>query len=96
MRKLIALAIGLGLSLSTVLPAESYILARRRVCTRDWNGVLNLRSGPGQNYRSLGTVKNGDWIDIVGGAQGTDGHFWAYIEPSWSTNRYWVRSDYIC
>lgn len=76
--------------------AEAYIQRRARVCTRDWNGVLNLRQGPGQEFRTISQMRNNDQIDIISSALGRDGYTWYYVEPAWSYNRYWVRADYIC
>ncbi|MDJ0799757.1 MAG: SH3 domain-containing protein [Calothrix sp. MO_167.B12] len=68
-----------------------------RICTRDSGeeGYLNMRSGPGTQYRSVYQIPNGA---VVGVFNVTDrpvyGHFW--YEVAFRNQVGWVRGDFVC
>ncbi len=67
-----------------------------RICTNSPNGRLNIRTGPGTNYRRLGQVPNGAQVPIWGSARGRDGQSYRWQNISYNGVQGWVRSDYVC
>ena len=59
---------------------------------------LNVRSGPGTGYSSLGRLAAGASIHIIGEQQGTDGNLWYQIQYTGSggaVNTGYVSSLYV-
>ncbi len=59
---------------------------------------LNVRSGPGTGYSSLGRLAAGASINIIGEQQGTDGNLWYQIQytgSGGSVNTGYVSSLYV-
>lgn len=56
--------------------------------------ALNVREGPGTNYRAITTLKNGVAVEILESKTGTDGAVWYRIRCASVSDGY-VRSDYI-
>ncbi|WP_009543283.1 SH3 domain-containing protein [Crocosphaera subtropica] len=67
-----------------------------RICTNSRSGRLNVRTGPGTNYRSLTQIPNGTTVPVFDRTSGQDGtpHTWQRI--NYNGVQGWVRSDYIC
>lgn len=65
-----------------------------RVCTRDYNGALNLRNGPGRNYYPVAQVPNNAPLRILSYVWGNDNYRWLRIETSGLVG--FVREDYVC
>lgn len=79
-----------ALALFVATPAAAQVQAR--VCTRDHNGVLNVRSALGTHGRVIGSFRNGQIVNLTG---------WygiAYGGYRWhqTTGNGWVRGDYLC
>ncbi|MDZ4878825.1 MAG: hypothetical protein CLLPBCKN_008263 [Chroococcidiopsis cubana SAG 39.79] len=68
--------------------------AYAEVCTRNRNGRLSLRTGPGQNFGKIEEIPNKDVVALNDSKYGSDGFRWWNI--SHNGNRGWVRADYIC
>ncbi len=65
-----------------------------RVCTRDRNSRLSLRTGPGQNFGKIMEIPNGRSIGLLEGRYGPDGIYW--WQANYNGRQGWVRADYIC
>jgi hypothetical protein len=64
------------------------------VCTKNYNGRLSLRTGPGQNYRKIAEIPNGYGLALNSGRYGSDGFWW--WNASIDGYQGWARADYIC
>lgn len=64
------------------------------VCTRQPNGRLSLRIGPGQQYKKIKEIRNGNLVALVGGQYSSDGFYWWNVLHNGSHG--WVRADYVC
>jgi hypothetical protein len=64
------------------------------VCTRNRNGRLSLRTGPGQQYRKIKEIPDRDSVALNNSEYGNDGFRWWNVFHN--GNRGWVRADYIC
>lgn len=67
-----------------------------RICTNNRSGTLNVRTGPGRNYRSLTQVPNGTTIPVFDRASGQDGQSYTWQRINYNGVQGWVRSDYVC
>jgi hypothetical protein len=65
-----------------------------QICTRQRNGRLSLRTGPGQEYRKLKEIPNGHRVALMDSEYGNDGFRWWNVLHN--GNRGWVRADYVC
>lgn len=65
-----------------------------QVCTNEPNGRLSLRSGPGQNYRKIKEIRNGDTLALNSSQYDNRGFRWWSVYHNGS--RGWVRADYVC
>lgn len=81
---------GLGRTDSMASRPQSYA----QICTNDSNGRLSMRSGPGQNFRKLKEIPNGDEVGLMGGKYGQDSFWWWNV--SYNEGRGWVRADFVC
>ena len=61
-----------------------------------YGDVLNMRNGPGTNYRIVGVVSNGDWVRLLG-CEGGGRSRWCQIEKTQSEMRAggWVNARYL-
>ncbi len=77
-------------------PTDSVARGERyaQVCTRERNGRLSLRTGPGQGYNKIKEIPNGHSIALFDGEYGGDGFYWWNVLHNGS--RGWVRADYVC
>lgn len=64
------------------------------ICTQDANGLLNIRSGPGQQQKVLTQAPNGDHVEILKPVRAQDGYIWYNVRYGNTTG--WARQDYIC
>jgi len=73
------------------IQAQAQVLSTKSATATMWiNGTnVNLRSGPGSNYRSLGKLRNGEQVTA-----GEYRNGWIRVTNS-SRGSGWVRSDYI-
>jgi uncharacterized protein YraI len=78
-------------SINVNSPVHNAIAAR--ACTRE-NDVVNIRSGPGKNYRVVRQAQSGSYIAVVTSTQGRDGFTWNQVSYNGSIG--WVRGDYLC
>jgi uncharacterized protein YraI len=62
-------------------------------CTHS-NDIVNIRSGPGKNFRIVRQVYSGVNVYPYDGAQGRDGFTWRKVNVNGSVG--WVRGDYLC
>lgn len=62
-------------------------------CTQN-NDLVNIRSGPGKNYRTIRQINSGAYLSTYGGAQGRDGFTWRKVNYNGTVG--WVRGDYLC
>lgn len=65
-----------------------------RVCTRSANGSLNVRTGPGTNFKAIARIPNGAVMAAVSSDRGNDGYRWYCVERGNVIG--WVRGDYLC
>lgn len=65
-----------------------------QVCTRNRNGRLSLRMGPGQNYRKVKEIASGNTLALVSSEYDNNGFRWWNVYHN--GNRGWVRADYVC
>ncbi len=65
-----------------------------QVCTRNRNGRLSLRTGPGRDYRKIKEIPNGHTLALNFSEYGNDGFRWWNVYHN--GNQGWVRSDYVC
>jgi hypothetical protein len=67
-----------------------------RICTNNRTGRLNVRIGPGTNYRSVTQVPNGQTVPVFDSAMGQDGEGYRWQRIDYNGMQGWVRSDYLC
>jgi len=82
-----------GLVLGASLLSPSIAEAKEaRVCTRHYDGILNLRKGPSTNSPKVGVVRNEQFISLSGGFHDSnDGYTWYQLKSG-----AWVRGDFLC
>ena len=80
--KLLAILLTLSLLIPALVSAETVSLAIK-------GGALNLRKGPGTEYTSLGTVKNGDHIVVL-----EKGSVWSKVKTD-SGKKGYIKNLYI-
>ena len=68
--------------------------AYAQVCTRERNGRLSFRQGPGRQYGKIKEVPNGHTLALLGGGYSNDGFWW--WKSAHNGNVGWVRADYVC
>jgi uncharacterized protein YgiM (DUF1202 family) len=66
-----------------------------RICTRDGNGRLNMRSGPGTNYRVVYQVPNRALVSVVNSTDTSYGGYYWY-QVVFRNQVGWVRGDFLC
>ncbi|MBW4643908.1 MAG: SH3 domain-containing protein [Goleter apudmare HA4340-LM2] len=66
-----------------------------RVCTRDRNGLLNMRSGPGTGYRVVYRVPNRTIVSVLNSTDRSYGGYYWY-EVAFRNQVGWVRGDFVC
>lgn len=54
---------------------------------------VNIRSGPGLAFRSVGLLKKGETAEIIG--RDFDGYWWAISMPELPSGQGWVARDYV-
>lgn len=86
--------IGPGLSSDDYIGAYGGEEYYAQVCTRQRNGRLSLRNGPGQKYRKLKEIHNGHRVALTDSEYGSDGFRWWKV--LYNGNSGWVRADYVC
>lgn len=90
--------LGSAFALLATMPAIAQVgpggLTSAQVCTRDPNGSLSLRSGPGTGYGRITLVPNGSSLILNARQQAIDGFDWWNV--SYNGSQGWVRSDYVC
>ncbi len=67
-----------------------------QICTRDRNGRLNVRNGPGTNYGYWTQVRNGQTVALYRSAMGHVGGGYRWQQVYINGREGWVRSDYVC
>lgn len=65
-----------------------------QVCTRNRNGRLSLQTGPGQNFRKIKEIPNGNMVALNSSEYSDDGFRWWNVSHKGSFG--WVRADFIC
>ena len=65
-----------------------------RVCTRNANGKVNIRTGPGTEYSSIAQIPNGTIMNTVMQDTGSDGYQWYALELGNVVG--WARGDFLC
>ena len=81
-KRLIAVLLAVLTALSIMIPAAANAEADAWIKLVYKDGSLNLRSGPGKNYDSIGYVKHGDAVDVYFGDSQTDfeGEEWSHVK----------------
>jgi uncharacterized protein YgiM (DUF1202 family) len=64
-------------------------------CTKH-NDKVNVRSGPGKNYRVVRQLKSGSYVVRVSKKTGRDGLLWHKYEHKNDRTSGWIRDDYLC
>ncbi|MDJ0845730.1 SH3 domain-containing protein [Crocosphaera sp.] len=67
-----------------------------QICTNDRRGRLNVRTGPGTNYRFWTQLSNGQTVTIYNSTIGHDGGGYRWQRIYINGREGWVRSDYVC
>ena len=95
-KRLIAILLAVLTALSVMIPAanaesDAWI---KLVYT---DGSLNLRSGPGKNYDSIGYVKHGDGVEIFFGdsKKDSEGEEWTHIKVDRTGKAGYVKTKYL-
>lgn len=70
--------------------SESYAM----VCTKNHNGRLSLRTGPGMNFGKIKEIPNRHTVGLNYGQYGVDGFWWWNVYHNGYQG--WVRADYVC
>ena len=65
-----------------------------RICTRNYNGRLSLRTGPGQGYQKILEIPNQRYVPLYSGQYAVDGFWWWNV--NYNNYNGWVRADYVC
>ena len=68
--------------------------ATYKVCTRDKDGKLNMRNGPGGRYSVVLQIPNGARISVVDWSKDISGYTWYKIY--FRNYEGWVRNDFLC
>lgn len=76
---------------STPIPAQAQSF---RTCTRDYDGAVNLRTGPSRSYPVVATIPNHSPVYIYSWVWGPDKYRWLRIENSGLVG--FIRSDFAC
>jgi uncharacterized protein YraI len=63
------------------------------ICTQQ-GGSVNLRRGPGQNYRVIISLRSGAFVEILGSVEGDDGFVWYRVSVRGRTG--FIRGDFVC
>jgi uncharacterized protein YraI len=78
---------------STPTNTSNRILIAEYICTT-YGGNVNIRSGPGKQFRVIRSIPSGARLGILGVANGRDGVRWFRINARGIVG--WVRGDYVC
>ncbi len=89
-RKLIALVLSMVLCLLTAMPVALAGTPTSFVKLPPTMGGLNVRSGPGTNYKVVGWVVDGDEIDLI-----KVGSTWTKVTVIRTAKTGYIRNDYI-
>ncbi|MGF1539661.1 MAG: SH3 domain-containing protein [Pleurocapsa sp.] len=91
------------LSVGTV--TEVFAATHLSVCTKSSNGIVNIRSGPGTNYRIVGEAYNGQDLHYSYEGMETDdnamppkdryGYYWVEVSSDRSTYVGYMRADFL-
>jgi len=83
----------------------SEVESSTEITDRQWNvhatinqNNVNLRTGSGPNFPSLGQVHRGNRAQVISRRLGTDGHYWDQLRMTSGPNAGrtgWVRSDFV-
>jgi len=65
-----------------------------RVCTRNTDSKVNIRTGPGTEYRAIAQIPNGTLMNTVMQDRGSDGYQWYALELGEIVG--WARGDFLC
>jgi len=91
----------------TIVSAQSDFRGQQSLCTASLvannpNARINLRSGPGTNFKSLGYGLVGDYIYILATnppeadyAKDRQGYFWYRVGFPRSGAQGWIREDFL-
>lgn len=88
MKKLLSLLILAAATSAAPALAQPYAA---RVCTRDYDGYVNVRAVIGLYGRIIGRAYNGQSIPLAGWYGDKDGFRWHQ-----TANGGWIRGDYLC
>jgi uncharacterized protein YraI len=92
--KLNQLIIAACAAIATIITAAVPSIAYpARVAGEDPGSAVNMRSGPGKDYRILDTTSVGDFVNVISDNKDVDDKTWYKIEASGTVG--WVRGDYI-
>ena len=96
-KKLIAILLAVLTAFSVMIPAIANAEADAWIKLAYKDGSLNLRSGPGTNFTSVGYVKHGDAVDVYFGENVYDfgGEEWAHIKVERTGSVGYVKAKYL-
>jgi uncharacterized protein YgiM (DUF1202 family) len=69
------------------------VLIAEYVCTTQGSNV-NIRSGPGKQYRVVRSIPTGAPVGVLGVTNGRDGVRWFKVSAAGVVG--WMRGDYVC
>ena len=96
-KKLVSVLLAVLTALCVIVPSMAFAEADAWIKLNYADGSLNVRSGPGKNYNSVGYVKHGDAVDIYFGDNQTDfeGEEWAHIKVQRTGTIGYVKTKYL-
>jgi hypothetical protein len=71
-------------------------LTSLRICTRQADGAVNIRSGPGTQYGIRTQIVNSVWVNADMSKVVNDGEGLRWIWVRYGGIIGWVRGDYLC
>lgn len=63
-------------------------------CTHNPNSSVRMRANAGTNFRIVGNIPNGSYVNIITSKTGSDGQLWYKVSHGRASG--WARYDYIC
>jgi len=90
-KALFSTACALACCMGNEMPANA-TPAHGRVCTKHYDGWVNIRSAPDTRAESIGSKNNEAFVSFSGGFH-VDRHGYRWQQTSWGG---WIRSDLLC
>ena len=79
-------------ALASTFSAPAIATGGARVCTKHYDGWVNVRSAPDTRAKSIGRRNNNAYVPLSGGFH-RDRHGYNWSQVSWGG---WIRGDLLC